>query len=73
MCKERQIELFVDDEYLGRDLVYYTAPKGREFVDVSCRENGVEIYKRRINVADQKGCLIEIQIPKNYHYSTKQY
>ena len=23
-CQERQIEIYVDNQYLGRDLVYYT-------------------------------------------------
>lgn len=44
-CQERQIEIYVDDEYLGRDLVYYTVPKGREYIEVSCRENGMEVYQ----------------------------
>lgn len=73
MCKERQIEIYVDDEYLGRDLVHYTVPKGRESIEVSCRENGVEVYHRRIGVKEWAGRLIELQIPKNYRYSTKPY
>jgi hypothetical protein len=72
-CQERQIEIYVDNEYLGRDLVYYTVPKGREYIDVSCKDNGVEVYHRRINVKDRKGTLIELQIPKNYKYSSKKY
>ncbi len=72
-CQERQIEIYVDDEYLGRDLVYYTVPKGKEYIEVSCRENGMEVYHRRINVKDSKGTLIELQIPKNYKYSSKPF
>jgi hypothetical protein len=72
-CKERQIEIYVDDEYLGRDLVYYTIPKGRKRIEVSCRENGIEVYHRQINVENKKGQLIELQIPKNYKYSNKPY
>lgn len=72
-CQERQIEIYVDDDYLGRDLVYYTVPKGREYIEVSCRENGDEVYHKRINVKDRKGTLIELQIPKNYRYSSKPY
>lgn len=72
-CKERQIEIYVDDEYLGRDLVYYTVPKGRSHIEVSCRENGVEVYQRRISVEGKNGQLIELQIPKNYKYSSKWY
>lgn len=72
-CQERQIEIYVDDEYLGRDLVYYTVPKGREYIEVSCREKGLEVYNRRINVKNRKGTLIELQIPKNYKYSSKPF
>ena len=70
-CQERHIEIFVDDDYLGRDIVYYTVPKGQDFINVSCRENGVEIYHRRINVVNKNRNLIELQIPKNYKYSHK--
>lgn len=73
LCQERQIEIYVDDEYQGRDLVYFTVPKGREYIEVSCRENGVEVYHRQINVKDRSGNLIELQIPKNYKYSNKPY
>ena len=73
MCKERQIENYVNDEYLGRDMVYYTVPKGRQYIEVSCREEGMEVYKRRINVENKNGKLIELQIPKNYRYSSKPY
>lgn len=68
-CQERQIEIYVDDEYLGRDLVYYTVPKGRKSIEVSCRDNGAEVYHRTINVENKNGHLIELQIPKHYKYS----
>lgn len=72
-CTERQIEIYVDDEYLGRDLVYYTVSKDREYIEVSCREKGIEVYNRRIYVKNWKGTLIELQIPKNYKYSSKPF
>lgn len=67
-CSERQIEIYVNDEYLGRDLVYYTVPKGVKDIKVSCREDGVEVYNRNINVEHRSGNLIELQIPKHYKY-----
>lgn len=72
-CKERYIEIFVDEEYIGRDLVYIPAPKGREFIEVSCRENGVEVLHRRLNVKDYQGKLVDLQIPQNYKYSSKPF
>ena len=72
-CQERQIEIYVDDEYLGRDQVYYTVSKDRKYIEVSCRDHGLEVYHRRINVADKKGQLIELTIPKHYKYNNKPY
>ena len=72
-CQERQVEIYVDDEYLGRDLVHITVPKSREYINVSCRENGMEIYHKRFSVKGRKGQLFELQIPKNYRYSSKPY
>lgn len=72
-CQERQIEIYVDDEYLGRDLVYYTIPKDREYIEVSCRDKGTELYHRRINIRKAKGTLIELTIPKHYKYSDTKY
>ena len=33
-CQERQIEIYVDDQYLGRDLVYYTPAKGQKYIEI---------------------------------------
>lgn len=71
MCKERHIEIYADDQPLGRDLVRYTVPKGQKYIEVSCRDNGVEVLHRRINVEDKNNTLIELQIPKHYKYSSK--
>lgn len=72
-CQERQVEIYVDDQYLGRDLVYYTVPKGQRYVEVSGRTGGIEVYHRRIDTQNRNGNLIEIQIPKDYKYSSKPY
>lgn len=72
-CQERQIEIYVDDQYLGRDLVYYTPAKGQKYIEISCRDNGIEVYHRRINVEGKRGNLIELHIPKNYKYSSQPY
>lgn len=72
-CQERHIEIYADDQYLGRDLVYYTPAKGQEYIEVSCRDNGVEVYHKRVNAKSKGGNLIELEIPKNYRYSNKHY
>lgn len=72
-CQERQIEIYVDDNYLGRDMVYYNVPKGQEYIEISCRDNGTEVYHRRVSVSGRNGNLIEIQIPKNYKYNSNPF
>ena len=72
LCDEQQIELYVDDEYVGRGLVNYVVPKGQDEINVSCRENGVEVYNRTFYVKGMKNQLIELTIPKDYRYSSGQ-
>lgn len=72
-CQEREVEIYVNDEYAGRDLVRYTVPAGCKYIEVSCRREGVEIYGRRYYVKGLGNTLVELQIPKNYKYSDKPY
>lgn len=72
MCDEQQIEIYIDDEYVGRGLVNYTVPKGQDYVNVSCRDNGIEVYSRSLYIKDKKNQLIELTIPKDYRYSSGQ-
>lgn len=72
LCNEQHIEIYVDDEYLGRGLVQYIVPKGNEYINVSCRENGIELYSRKFYVKGKKNHLFELNIPKNYRYSSEQ-
>ena len=72
LCDEQHVELYVDDEYVGRGLVNYTVPKGQDEIRVSCREGGEEVYNRSYYVKGMKNQLIEITIPKDYRYSSGQ-
>ena len=73
-CQERHIEIYVDDQYLGRDLVNYTVPKGQKYVEVSCRDNGIEVYHKKVYTDNLKqGNLVELQIPKNLRYSNERH
>lgn len=70
LCDEQQVELFVDDEYVGRGVVQLTVPRDKENIRVSCRENGVEIYSRTFYIKGKKNQLFELAIPKDYRYSS---
>lgn len=72
LCNEQHIEIYVDEEYVGRGLVNYVVPKGTDYIEVSCRENGIEIYNRTYYVRGKKNRLFELAIPKDYRYSSGQ-
>lgn len=72
LCEEQQIEIYVDNEYAGRGLVHYEVPKGNDYINVSCRENGIEVYQRNFYVKGKKNRLFELRIPKDYRYSSGQ-
>lgn len=73
-CPERYIEIYVDGQYLGRDMVYYTVPKGQKLLEVSCRDNGEEVYSKKVYAEDLKdGNLVDIQIPKRLKYSNNRH
>lgn len=72
LCDEQHVEIYVDGEYIGRGLVHHIVPKGNDYINVSCRENGIEIYSRRFYVKGGKNQLYELRIPKDYRYSSGQ-
>ena len=72
LCNEQHIEIYVDEEYVGRGQVNYIVTKGTDYIKVSCRENGVEIYNRNYYVKGKKNQLFELNIPKDYRYSSGQ-
>ncbi len=54
-------------------MVYYTVPKGQNYVEISCRDNGNEVYLKKIYTDDlNKENMIELQIPKNLRYSNNR-
>ena len=55
-------------------MVYYTVPKGQKYVEVSFRDNGVEVYSKKVFTDDLKnGNLVELQIPKYLKYSNNRH
>lgn len=72
-CDEQDVEIYINNEYIGRGLVNYNAPKGVEEINISCKENGNEIYNRNFYIKGKKGELIELTIPKDYKYSNKKH
>ena len=69
VCDQTDVEIYVNDEYAGRNLVSVTLPRGTSYVNVSCRRDGEEIYSRRFYVKGEKEATYTLTIPNNYRYS----
>lgn len=55
-------------------MVYYTVPKGQKLLEVSCRDNGEEVYSKKLYAEDLKdGNLVDIQILKRLKYSNNRH
>ena len=69
-CDRQDIQLYVNDEFIGSGQGYYTIPKGMTEVAVSCMEEGRVVYRRNFYVKGNKENLYELNIPKDYGYSS---
>lgn len=69
LCAEKHVEIYVNNEYAGREQATYIVPKGVEYITVSCRVDDMEVYSRNLYVKGSKNELFELTIPKKYNYS----
>lgn len=70
-CDDPTIDIYIDGEYVGRDLVNYSFPKDKRTIEVSCFENGTEVYRRTYYVSSyQNNELINLQVQRDYKYSS---
>lgn len=69
-CDRQDIALYVNDEHIGNGHGEYNIQKGEKILQVSCRENGVEVYTRNYPIGYLNGNYIEINIPKDMFYGS---
>lgn len=70
LCAQSEVALFVDDQFVGYGQISYVVPKGVDFVTVSCRVDGIEIYSKNYYVKHQNNRLFEVVVPDDYKYSS---
>lgn len=70
LCNEQEVEIYVNEDYVGRGLVHYVVPAGCDYITVSCRNAGQELFSRRYYVKGKKNKLFELTVPRDYMYST---
>lgn len=72
LTNKTDIEIYVDDEYIGKNMVTYRVPNGVQEVTVRCVDGGRDVLIRKVYVKGMKNKLIEICIPEDYKYSNGQ-
>lgn len=69
ICEQPDIEIYVNDEYAGSNLVSCTVPRGTEHITVSGRKNGEEVYSRRFYVKGKGDVTFDLAVPDDLRYS----
>lgn len=69
-CDRQDIALYVNDVLIGNGNGEYTIQKGEKNLQVSCRENGIEVYSRNFPIDYLQGNYIELSIPKDMYYGS---
>ena len=68
-CEQPEIEIYVDGEYIGKDLVCYIFKPNQTSAGITAQINGKEIYRRVIDVKLYKNSLFEIKASEIMKYS----
>lgn len=71
LCNDPNVDIYVEDEYVGRNLVQYTLPAQMRSIQVECKKNGESILKRNIYVERKsKNRLYDLNVSENMKYSS---
>ena len=67
---DNDVQIFINDEYVGTGLVSYTFPKEVTTAEVECKRDGSVIFRRNYNIKGLNHQLLELNIPNNLYYSS---
>lgn len=70
MCDNQDLEIYVNDNYVGTGLVTYVVPKRVSVAEVCCKKNGIDVLKRSYDLHGLNHKLIELKAPTNMGYSS---
>lgn len=66
----QDIQLYVNDEFIGEgNGSYYVQPGEREII-VSCRENGIQVLTKNIRLSSSSGNYYKLHIPQNMNFGS---
>lgn len=70
LCDNEDLQIYVNNEYVGKGLVRYTAPKGITTAEVECKDNGVTVYSKTYYIKGYNNALFDIKVPQHNYYSS---
>lgn len=71
LCNDPNVDIYVEDEYVGKNLVQYTLPTQLRSIQVECKKNGESILKRNIYIERKsKNRLYDLNVLENMKYSS---
>lgn len=70
LCENEDLQIFVNNEYVGTGLVSYTAPKGVTTAEVECKKNGITIFSKNYYIKGYNNALFDIKVPDYNSYSS---
>lgn len=71
LCDNQDLEIYVNEEYVGKGLVTYTAPKHISVAEVCCKKGGVPVYTRSYNLRGLNRRLIDLKVPSSMGFSSE--
>lgn len=70
LCNNRDLQIYVNDTYVGQELVTYTAPKGVTTADIQCKKDGITVYTKSVYIKGYNKQLLELNAPESNFYSS---
>lgn len=70
LCNQEDLQIYVNDDYVGTGLVQYTAPKGVTTAEVECKKDGITVFSRNYYIKGHNRDLFDIHIPQYNSYSS---
>jgi hypothetical protein len=70
LCNREDLQIYVNNQYVGTGLVRYTAPKDITTAIVECKKDGVTIYSKDFYIKGNNNALFDLKIPEYNSYSS---
>ena len=70
LCNEEDLQIYVNDEYVGTGLVTYVAPPNVTSAEVSCKKDGIVIFTKTYYIKGHNKQLFDLNVPSYNSYSS---